>query len=62
MMFEFKTEVLTKVYVDDDTGTAEITNEIACTVPLAVQAKNDIGSLVCAHIIDEMTGTLDGEQ
>lgn len=55
MVFEFETTVKTSIYVDDDAGTAEIANEVHCSVPLTLQAKNDVGALVCAHIIDELS-------
>jgi len=61
MVFEFETTIKTSVYVDDDAGTAEVSNEVHCTVPLGLQAKNDVGSLVCAHIIDEMSKGFDDD-
>ena len=61
MVFEFETTVKTSIYVDDEAGTAEVSNEVHCTVPLTLQAKNDIGSLVSAHIIDEMSKGLEDE-
>lgn len=59
MMLEFTTEVVTRIFVDDDAGSAEVSNDITCSVPLTIQAKNDIGALCTAHIIAEMQGSID---
>ena len=61
MVFEFETTVRTSVYIDDDAGTSEVSSEVHCTAPMTLQARNDIGSLVAAHIIDELAKGLTDE-
>lgn len=61
MVYEFETTVKTSIYVDDEAGSVEVSNEVHSTAPMTVQAKNDVAALTTAHIIDEMSRGLEIE-
>jgi len=61
MEFEVETTIRTLFVIDDEAGSAEVSSEVHCTAPLMLAAKNEIGALVAAHIIDEMAKGFDDE-